>query len=156
MEIDRKRIEAIFREAVGGRLLEHQVYGLLEAMGIPTPRFFFIPRGETVTKEDLTSIPSEQVVIKVVSPVIIHKSDVGGVRFAANTVDDIERVIGEMENEIPSNKPQAEILGFLICEAVRFEDVGFGSEILIGLRTTREFGPVLTVGLGGLDVEYLT
>ncbi|MBU1339675.1 MAG: acetate--CoA ligase family protein, partial [Acidobacteria bacterium] len=82
MEIDRKRIEAIFRVAGGGRLLEHQVYGLLEAMEIPTPRFFFIPRGEAVTKEDLTSIPSEQVVIKVVSPVIIHKSDVGGVRFA--------------------------------------------------------------------------
>ncbi|MBU4254249.1 MAG: acetate--CoA ligase family protein [Acidobacteria bacterium] len=166
MEIDRKRIEAIFRVAGGGRLLEHQVYGLLEAMGIPTPRFFFIPRGEAVTKEDLTSIPSEQVVIKVVSPVIIHKSDVGGVRFAANTVDDVQRVIIEMANEIParfeewsetsSNKPQAEIQGFLICEAVRFEDVGFGSEILIGLRTTREFGPVLTVGLGGLDVEYLT
>ncbi|MCJ7682349.1 MAG: acetate--CoA ligase family protein, partial [Candidatus Aminicenantes bacterium] len=102
MEIDRKRIEAIFNEAGGGRLLEHQVYGLLEAMGISTPRFFFLPRGETVKREDLLSIPSKEVVIKVVSPVIIHKSDVGGVRFAANSVDDIERMIVEMANDIPA------------------------------------------------------
>ena len=102
MEINREHIEAIFDSAEGGRVLEHQVYGLLEAMGLSTPCYFFVPWGERVREEDLASIPSEKVVIKVVSPSIIHKSDVGGVRVAANSTDDVERVMGEMGKVIPA------------------------------------------------------
>ncbi len=47
------------------------------------------------------------------------------------------------------------IRGFLVAEKVDFENVGFGSEILLGLRNSRDFGPVLTMGSGGLDVEYM-
>ena len=47
------------------------------------------------------------------------------------------------------------IRGFLVVEKVEFDDVGFGSEILFGLRRSQDFGSVLTVGSGGLDVEYM-
>src|SRR4030065_77365 len=43
----------------------------------------------------------------------------------------------------------------LVLEKVAFPDLGFGSELLLGIRNSREFGPVVTMGLGGLDVEYV-
>ena len=56
----------------------------------------------------------------------------------------------------PAAKAVADsIRGVLVCEKVAFDDVGFGSELLVGVRNTREFGPVMTVGGGGLDVEYM-
>jgi acyl-CoA synthetase (NDP forming) len=48
-----------------------------------------------------------------------------------------------------------QILGTLIVEAVEYEGAGFGTELLLGLRNSREFGPIVSLGSGGLDVEYL-
>jgi hypothetical protein len=47
------------------------------------------------------------------------------------------------------------VRGFLVMEKVKFENVGFGSELLLGARNSRDFGPILTIGGGGLDVEYM-
>ncbi len=50
---------------------------------------------------------------------------------------------------------KADIKGVLICEKIEYEEEGFGSELLVGLRTSREFGPVVTLGTGGIEVEYM-
>jgi len=51
---------------------------------------------------------------------------------------------------------QEEIKGFLICEAVEYDKTGFGTELLMGLRNSRDFGPVATMGVGGVEIEYLS
>ncbi len=51
---------------------------------------------------------------------------------------------------------ELQIRGFLICEKVDFEKAGLGEEMLLGARNSREFGPVVTMGIGGVDVEYLS
>lgn len=174
MKIDFHAIDEIFRNAFEeGRffLFEHEVYGLLRTAGIKTPAFRFVPRGGRVREEDLSEFEGDRLVMKIVSPRIVHKSDVGGVAFVARGAREINRSAEKMLAEVAARyrdgaggHPSQEtadgpdpsgIRGFLLCEAVTYEHVGFGSEILIGLRSTRDFGPVVTLGGGGTDVELL-
>ena len=157
------QIEKIFQRAENDSrnfLLEHEVYALLRAVGIASPRFFFVKKGERATREKLSALRSDSVVLKIVSPQIVHKSDVGGVAFVENSVPAVNRAIHRMLAEVPAKFAGTEaagpdIRGVLVLEKVAFSDLGFGSELLLGIRNSREFGPVVTMGLGGLDVEYV-
>ena len=172
------KVDRIFAAAeMEGRdsLLEPEVYQVLAAAGIQAPRHVFLPAGKRATRKDLPFKASAGAVIKVVSPLIIHKSDAGGIEFVKADPASVnkacermtrtvplrylewaKRSAGDAAGSVPSLRAVREsIRGFLIAEKVDFENVGFGSEILIGTRNTREFGPVLTVGSGGLEVEYM-
>jgi len=175
MGINFHKIEKIFQNAGSEYLLEHEVYALLQAAGIRTPEFLFIEKGRDVSAEDLSSFSCEKLVIKIVSPQILHKSDVGGIRFVKKDAEEINRSLKEMLSNIGSDfrkwlqnaskkdvgqlpfgeNIKADIKGVLLCEKVEYEEEGFGSELLIGLRTSREYGPVVTLGAGGVEVEYM-
>ncbi len=156
-------------------LLEHEVYALLETAGLPTPRHVFVPKGRRVRKADLEALGTDAVVLKIVSPLILHKSDAGGVRFAKAEAGAVNAASEEMLAVVPGRflawskrtaragrdgtpgrkAVEDSLRGVLVCEKVAFDEVGFGSELLVGVRDSREFGPVMTVGGGGLDVEYM-
>ena len=155
-------------------LLEHEVYAVLAMAGLPVPRHVFVPAGRPVRRADLAALGSDSVVLKVVSPLILHKSDAGGVLFAKAEPRAVNAARSEMLGRVPDRflrwskrfdraaggrptraEVAASIRGVLLCEKVAFADAGFGSELLVGVRETREFGPVMTVGGGGLDVEYM-
>jgi acyl-CoA synthetase (NDP forming) len=179
MKTNWKKVIRIFEgaERDGRRfLLEPEVYAILRAAGIPGPRHVFVPAGTSVTRKDLAVLGTETAVLKVVSPMIIHKSDVGGVAFARADAAAVNKACASMLRTVPlryieweknsrgrgaaggplsPKAVRASIRGFLIAEKVAFDNVGFGSEILLGLRNSRDFGPVLTMGGGGLDVEYM-
>ena len=157
------QIDKIFQRAEKdsrGFLLEHEVYALLRAVGFAAPRFIFVKKGKRATREELSALGSSSVVLKIVSPQIVHKSDVGGVAFVENSAPAVNRAITRMLAEVPAKfaGPEAaglDIRGVLVLEKVAFSDLGFGSELLLGIRNSREFGPVVTIGMGGLDVEYV-
>lgn len=174
MKIRFHKVERLFRKAEReGRsfFLEHEVYAMLQDLEIRTPKFIFIEKGKEIKPDQLSSFPSSKVVVKIVSPFIIHKSDVGGVKFVPKDTQKVNQAIhGMLENtpknyihqsspknfsEVSLDEVKKGIKGVLVCEAVDYEEVGFGSELLMGLKNSREFGPVLTAGIGGLDVEYL-
>ncbi|MFZ2053125.1 MAG: acetate--CoA ligase family protein [Candidatus Aminicenantales bacterium] len=156
-------IERIFERAEKDNrnfLLEHEVYALLKRLGVATPRFVFIKKGRKASAAQLTGLKSPRVILKVVSPQIVHKSDVGGVAFVENKLGPVNRAIARMLTDVPKKyeaaaNTAADIRGILVLEKVAYDDLGFGSELLLGIRHSREFGPVVTMGLGGLDVEYL-
>jgi acyl-CoA synthetase (NDP forming) len=156
-------IEKIFERAERDKrssLLEHEVYALLELQGIACPRHVFVKKGRKAGAAALTRLRSARVVLKIVSPEIVHKNDVGGVVFVDNKPGPVNRAIDRMPADVAKRFESAhgtvpDIRGVLVVEKVAGEDLGFASELLIGIRRSREFGPVLTVGLGGLDVEYL-
>jgi acyl-CoA synthetase (NDP forming) len=179
MKTDWKKVHRILEAAErDGRnfLLEPEVYEVLEVAGIPAPRHVFVPAGQAVGRKDLIGLGTGDVVLKVVSPLIIHKSDVGGVAFVKPVAAAVNKACASMLRTVPLRYVEWEkkgrghgaagappspktvresIRGFLIAEKVVFENIGFGSEILLGLRNSRDFGPVLTMGSGGLDVEYM-
>ncbi len=166
MEIDFKGIEKLFESAEYDHLLEHEVYALLELMGIKTPGFLFVEKGNQVNSEEMAHFKTKNLVLKIVSPSIVHKSDVGGVSFAGNDPASVNQGIEKMLKEVPrrfhewigdkEKNISDEVKGVLVCEAVEYENIGFGSEILLGLRNSREFGPVVSMGAGGVDVEYIS
>ncbi len=169
------KIETIFNRAEKeGRsfLLEPEVYALLRACGLATPRYLFLKKEQRVRAKELASLESDEVVVKIVSPLIVHKSDVGGVSFVPARVRRVNEAINSMLEEVParflawraeqgspvglsSEEVKAQVRGFLVLEKVKYESIGFGSELLLGIRNSREFGPVVTLGLGGLDVESI-
>jgi len=174
-----RTVRVLERAESDGRdfLLEHEVYEVLKEAGIAAPRHIVVPAGRPVTRKDLSALGSGRVVVKVVSPLVVHKSDVGGVAFVKADPASVNKAVAAMLGSVPLRylawtktrgghgasgsalTPKAvrdSIRGFLVAEAVDFEDVGFGSEILLGLRNSREFGPVLTMGGGGVDVEYMS
>jgi acyl-CoA synthetase (NDP forming) len=143
-------------------LLEPEVYEVLKDAGIPTPRYFFLPAGGRPGRRELRALGTPEVVVKIVSPLIVHKSDVGGVAVVKAQPAAVAKACAAMARAVvarsraPERKAvRASLRGFLVVEKVAFDDVGFGSEILLGLRNSADFGPVLTIGSGGLDVEYM-
>lgn len=171
------RIDQIFKRAEKENrllLLEYEVYKLLAAIDIRTPRHFFLKKGEKVDRRRLATLRSRKVVVKIVSPSIVHKTEVGGVAFVENRVAAVNKAVREMLHRVPHRyqewiemlpggekdvlslqQVEKSIRGVLILEMVDFDQVGFGSELLLGLRHSREFGPIVSMGMGGLDVEYL-
>lgn len=81
--IDFSAMTSLFQGAAGeGRsfLFEHEVYDLLRNLGSETPpRNILLRAGTRPPDEELLSLPGDRVVLKIVSPYIVHKSDVGGV-----------------------------------------------------------------------------
>ena len=156
-------------------LLEDEVYAFIREAGIAGPRGFFLSKGTKVKRPDLLKLPGDTVVLKVVSPLVAHKSDVGGVRFVKKSPAAVEEACRRMMAEVPTkyiawakrhsgrgddrpvtrNEVAGSLRGVLVLEKVDFEETGFGSELLLGLRHSREFGPVVTMGAGGVEVEYM-
>lgn len=179
MKIYFERINDVFRSAEKeGRnfLLEHEVYHILRQVGIKTPKYFFVEKGQAVKDRDLAGFKKFALVVKVVNPFIVHKTDVGGIQFVERNAAKINRVCRNMLENIPKRfqawmrefpeakkgkrwtlkKIEQEIRGFLICDMVEYDKTGFGTELLMGLRNSREFGPIATIGVGGVEIEYLS
>ncbi len=142
------------RAAGRSSLFEHEVYALLEEAGIATPAHLFIPAGEPLSPEALDAIPSSEVVLKIVSADVTHKSDVGGVRFLARESDAVAAAIAEMLDTVARAAPEAEIAGTLIAERIDYETDLPGSEYLLSCRWDDAFGPVVVFGIGGLLTEW--
>ena len=135
-------------------LYEHEVYMLVELVGaISPPRYVFVPKGGMITPDALEKFPGERVVLKLVSQDVIHKSDAHGIVFAAKEYETVRR---ELERLVARHDGTARVTGVLVVEYVeRRGTPGLGNELFVGVRATREFGPVIAAGLGGVDTEYL-
>lgn len=136
------------------QLLEHEIYRIIESAGAITPPVHrFVPANGTLTDLDLTAFPGDRIALKIVSPRIIHKSDVGGVVFVANRPDAVRAEIDRLLRLHQAGGRRVD--GVLVVEFVESAQRGLGGELFVGLRQTREFGPVIAAGMGGVDTEFL-
>lgn len=94
----------------------------------------------------------EAVAIKILSPDIVHKSDVGGVRLGLKTRADVERSAAEMLSRIARIRPEARLQGVLIQEMI---DLPNSRELIIGIADDPSFGRVIAFGQGGVSVEVV-
>jgi acyl-CoA synthetase (NDP forming) len=129
-------------------LLETEAKELLKEYGIPVPDFKLIK-----SENEITGLAKEiifPIVMKIVSPDIIHKTDAGGVKL--NIKDETEARLAYQEiifNAKKYNK-EAKISGVIVHPMVTQ-----GTEIIIGMMKDPHFGPVIMFGLGGIFVEVL-
>lgn len=150
-DIDKDEVREIINKAKSeGRkfLLEPESHSILKAYGFPILKFKFVKdEKESLEAADSIGYP---VVLKIVSPDIIHKIDMGGVIINIKGPDELRNAIRQMTENIKSRNPEARIYGFLIQEMARR-----GKETIIGMKRDPRFGPLLMFGLGGIYVEVL-
>jgi len=91
-----------------------------------------------------------EVVLKIVSPEILHKSDAGGVQTKLKSAAQIRRAFKTIVAKAKHFNPNAEIRGILVSPMARE-----GVEVIIGTKIDDQFGPVIMYGLGGIMVEIL-
>lgn len=87
------------------------------------------------------------VVIKLISPDVVHKSDVGGVVLDLVNEDGVREACASIRERVEAHHPGARITGFTIEEQVS------GTEVIIGMSRDPDFGPLMMVGMGGIFVE---
>ena len=148
LKVDRKRarqvIEASLRE---GKKYLGEVEGneILAAYGFPIlPARLVTSPAEAATAVDELG----PCAFKIVSPEIVHKSDVGGVRVGINTPTEAATAYSEMLVTVRSHQPEATINGIY---AQQMSSPGI--EVILGIKRHRLFGPLLMFGLGGIFVE---
>jgi acetyltransferase len=89
------------------------------------------------------------VVLKILSPQIVHKTDAGGVVLDINSENELREAYNRITQKAKEYNPEAEILGVTVQRMVKAR----GYEVIIGSKTDALFGPVILFGMGGIGVE---
>lgn len=121
---------------------------ILEAYG------FVTPKGSVATTADQAVSIANQlgfpVALKIWSPDILHKSDVGGVKVGLKSATEVMDAFDLMMFRIPQKQPDAKILGVLVQQMCTT-----GREVILGMNRDKRFGPLMMFGMGGTMVEVL-
>ena len=148
---DTSKVKSIFenvRKNGRNNLLEEEGYEVLEAYGFPTPKSILCTtEQECINAARQIGYP---LVMKIVSPDIIHKSDAGGVKVGIKTDDELRNSFNTITENALKYKSDAKIKGVLVQEMVKS-----AKETILGASQDPTFGPVIMFGLGGIYVEVL-
>jgi acetate---CoA ligase (ADP-forming) subunit beta len=136
--LDEQITTILSNAAPHGWIMEPDAKKLLKHYGIEMPPFEWVKRQEEVRgAADRLGFP---LAAKVVSPEVIHKSDVGGVVVGIESVETLEAAFQRFSN----------IEGFA---GMHVEPMAKGVELIVGMVSDRQFGPVVLLGIGGTTVE---
>jgi len=150
-EVDRERARAVLDRARdrGADRLGVEAMDLLEAYGIPTPDGAVVD--DPAAAERTADRLGEEVVMKVVSPDILHKSDIGGVEVGVPR-GEVRETFETLVARARRYQPDARVLGVQVQELL---DTDAGTETIVGVTRDPQFGPLVMFGLGGIFVEIL-
>jgi 4-hydroxybutyryl-CoA synthetase (ADP-forming) len=150
-EVDKEKVRTVLENVIKSNrtnLLEEEGYEVLKAYGFSTPK------KNLVTNEEESARAAEEigypVVMKIVSPQIIHKSDAGGVKIGIQNQQEAKKAFSEILSNVKKYKSDAEIKGVLVQEMI-----GSAKETILGAKRDPQFGPLIMFGLGGIYVEVL-
>ncbi len=129
-------------------LLEPEAKTICIEYGIPVTKF-------KVAKNEIDAIQFAKkigfpIVLKIVSPDIIHKFDVGAVILNVNNEAEVRSAYNRILKNVNKHKPSARIVGLLVQEMAPQS-----TEVIVGATKDPQFGPALMFGLGGIFVEVL-
>jgi acyl-CoA synthetase (NDP forming) len=131
-----------------GTLSEAGALSRLKAAGIPVmPHRVVTNASEAAAAAESFGFP---VVAKIVSPDILHKTEIGGVALNLQTKEAVAKAFDDLMARAKAKKPEAKIEGVLVAPMVKG-----GVECILGVQRDPVFGPVVMFGLGGVLVEAL-
>lgn len=150
-DVDKKGASQIIeRVKTEGRsfLLEQECYDILSAYGFPViESLLATDEARAIEAAEKIGFP---VVMKIASPDVLHKFDVGGVILDVKNKLEAKKAYNKILRNIRSKMPKAKITG-IIVEEMATE----GKEVILGMNYDEQFGPILMFGLGGIYVEAL-
>jgi acyl-CoA synthetase (NDP forming) len=137
-------VRADGRQTIG----DAEARDIMEAYGIRIPASKL-----ATTAEEAVEFAEEigyPLVMKIASPDILHKTDVGGVKLGLSDATDVRDAFDLLVYRATRYMPDAEIWGCLVQEMIKG-----GKEIIVGMNCDPQFGPLMMFGLGGIYVEAL-
>lgn len=147
--IDKGRAASILKKTIdaGKTTLLDEAKAIIEAYGFKTPQMILAETSdEAVKAAEKLGYP---VAMKIASPDIIHKTEVGGVKVGLKDKREVKNTFLEMTSQAKRHIPNAIILGVYIQKMVK------GKEVILGMSHDRNFGPLIMFGLGGIYVEVM-
>jgi acetyl-CoA synthetase (ADP-forming) len=129
-------------------LLETEAKKICMEYSIPVTKFE-LAKNETEAVKDADKI-GYPVVLKIVSPDIIHKSDIGGVVVNLKDEKDVQNAYNQILENVKKHNAEAKIIGMLVQEMAPPS-----TEVIVGAIKDPQFGPSVMFGLGGIFVEVL-
>jgi len=151
---DLERVREIVSAALeDGRegLSEPEAKALLQACGIPVVATEIVPPNPAEAARTATAM-GFPVVLKILSPQLSHKSDVGGVALSLEDAADVQHAATQMLARVRRLRPEAQIDGFTVQAMVQRPRA---LELIVGSHVDPLFGPVLLFGAGGTSVEVV-
>ena len=127
---------------------EFEAKSILSTAGIPTNREFLTQSCDEAIEAQKTI--DGPVVLKVASPDIPHKTEIGGVLLNLTTKEEVKESYQKLMARVQSNAPEAKIDGIIVAEMI-----SGGIETVLGVNKDPVFGPTVMFGLGGVFVEVL-
>jgi acyl-CoA synthetase (NDP forming) len=129
-------------------LVEPEAKEILKLYGVPVPDFKV-----AANEEEAVQFAKEigyPVVMKIVSPQIIHKSDAGGVKVNIKNDEEARGAFRTIMENAKNYKPDADLWGVIV-----YKMLPLGKEVIVGMIRDPQFGPAIMFGLGGIFVEVL-
>ena len=149
--VNRRKVETIVEKHLRQEIRE---IGEVESKEILEAYGFLTPKGSIVTTaEQATSVAQQigyPVVMKIASPDIIHKSDIGGVKIGLKNAQEVMDAFDLMMYRVPQKAPDADIIGVFVQQMCTG-----GKEVILGMNRDPRFGPLMMFGMGGTMVEVL-
>ncbi len=148
---DKKKVRKLF-----DRRIKEERYNLgeIEARKVLKAYDIAIPQAKLAKDVDeavnIAQNIGYPVVLKIVSPTILHKTDVGGIKVGIESKEELVEEFEQMLWDVKRYMPDANIKGILIQEMVELK-----KETIIGINNDPQFGPMIMFGLGGIYVEVL-
>ncbi|GAB4456138.1 MAG: hypothetical protein Kow00120_25520 [Anaerolineae bacterium] len=134
------------RDAGRTALLAEEAYELMAAYGIPTPAGGLAPTADDAVR--MAEAIGYPVALKIVSPAIVHKTDVGGVALDLADAGAVRAAADAMRDRAKQRFADAPIHGFLVQKMLNG-----GQELIVGVTRDPQFGPLVMAGSGGVAVE---
>jgi acetyltransferase len=128
-------------------LIEAEAKKLLEYYNVPVVKTMVAQTADEAV--NLASQIGYPVVLKILSPQIIHKTDAGGVVLDINSEAEVREAFERINKKAKEYNPNAEIQGVTVQPMIKKQ----GYEVIIGAKTDPLFGPVILFGMGGIGVE---
>jgi acetyl coenzyme A synthetase (ADP forming)-like protein len=150
-DVDKEEVRTLFdRVRADNRLTigDAEARRVMEAYGIPVPQSRLAGTAEEAVR--LAEEIGFPVVLKIASPDILHKTDIGGIKLDVRTPADVRDAFDLLTYRAQRYMPEAEIWGCQVQEMV-----GGGREVILGMNRDPQFGPLMMFGLGGIYVEAL-
>ena len=150
-DVDRGKVKSIFDRC---KVEERLELGELEAREILKAYGISVPEAELASDikaaKEIAKRIGYPLVLKIVSPNILHKTDVGGVRVGIENEKELEECYDDILFHVKRYMPDVNIRGILVQEFIRDK-----KETIIGVNEDPQFGPMIMFGLGGIYVEAL-
>ncbi|NMC05496.1 MAG: CoA-binding protein [Candidatus Lokiarchaeota archaeon] len=156
IQVNKAKIQAILDGSKAENrpmLLNYECSAVFSEYGIPHPKTRLAK-----TQNEARTLAAEigfPVVMKIVSPQIVHKTDVGGVVLGIKSADEAEEAFVKILSSVQRMRPDATIHGIEVQEMINRAAKKKTTELIIGMSKDPQFGPLLMFGMGGIYVNFL-